>query len=312
MNIKRLRQKGKAFYYDHGGKPRKWEPLGSDRAEALRKYADIERGKDTGVRNLGQLVSLFISKKQHLEANTLRSYRMYERILIKVNAAPAPLEALDQGHMNQMIDEYPSKQTARNVALFVKTVYAWAVSRGYLKTSPFTGMRLKGMSRRKRYLTHGEFLAVRERLEPKFQIAADLAYVLSLRVSEVVRLKFSDFKDGVGSIWQKKGKKFKYQEVSKDVEEALERARTLPGTVRGIHVVCKRNGQPYSEKTVSAAIKKAMREAGIEDSRFHDIRAKSASDDEETAQDRLDHSNPQTTDIYLRKQKVVTPIKGVK
>jgi len=311
MNIKRLRQKGKAYYYDHGGKPRKWEALGSDRAEALRKYADIERGKDTGVRNLGQLVSLFISKKQSLTPNTLKSYRMYERILVKVNAAPAPLEALDQGHMNQMIDEYPSKQTARNTALFVKTVYAWAVSRGYLKTSPFTGMRLKGMSRRKRYLTDSEFLAIRGKLEPKFQIAADLAYILSLRVSEVVKLKFSDFKDGVGSIWQKKGKKFKYQEVSKDVEEVLERAKTLPGTVRGIHVVCTRYGKPYGEKTISGAIKKAMREVGIEDSRFHDIRAKSGSDEEETAQKRLDHANPQTTRIYLRKPKVVAPIRAI-
>lgn len=312
MNIKRLRQKGKAYYYDHGGKPRKWEALGSDRAEALRRYADIERGRNSDIRTVGSLVDLFISKKQGLAENTLRSYRLYAKVLNEVNASPAPIEALDQGHLNQMIDDYRAKHTARNTALFVKTVYAWAVSRGYIPVSPFTGMRLKGMSRRKRYLTDSEFIAVREKLEPKFQIAADLAYILSLRVSEVVKLKFSDFKDGVGSIWQKKGKKFKYQEVSKDVEEVLERAKSLPGSIRGIYLVCNRSGQPYSEKTVSGAIKKAMREVGIEDSRFHDIRSKSASDDEETAQKRLDHANPQTTRIYLRKPKVVTPMRGIK
>lgn len=311
MNIKRLRQKGKAYYYDHGGKPRKWEALGSDRAEALRKYADIERGKNSEIRTVGSLVDIFISKKQGLAENTLRSYRMYAKVLIKVGASTAPILAIDQGHLNQIIDNYDSKHTARNTALFVKTVYAWAVSRGHIEYSPFTGMRLKGMSRRKRYLTDTEFLAIREKLEPKFQIAADLAYILSLRVSEVVKLKFSDFKDGVGSIWQKKGKKFKYQEVSKDVEELLERARSLPGAIRGIHLVCNRQGQPYSENTVSGAIKKAMRQAGIEDSRFHDIRAKSGSDDEETAQKRLDHANPQTTRIYLRKPKVVTPMRAL-
>lgn len=311
MNIKRLRQKGKAYYYDHGGKPRKWEALGSDRAEALRRYADIERGKNSEIRTVGALVDLFISKKQGLAENTLRSYRMYAKVINKVSLAPAPIMAIDQGHLFQIIDEYKKKHTARNTALFVKTVYAWAVSRGYIPFSPFTGMRIPGMSRRKRYLTDTEFLAVREKLEPKFQVAADLAYILTLRVSEVVKLKFADFKDGVGSIWQKKGRKFKYQEVSKDVENVLERARTLPGSIRGIYLVCNRKGQPYAEGTVSAAIKKAMRAAGIEDSRFHDIRAKSGSDDEETAQKRLDHANPQTTKIYLRKPKVVTPIRAV-
>lgn len=312
MNLKKLRQKGKAYYFDHGGKPRKWEALGSDRAEALRKYADIVRVKDDGIKTLGQLAGLYIAKHQDLSVNTLRAYRLYLKILTnKCNLSIAPIMSVDQGHLNQFIDGYPKKHTARNTALFVKTVYAWAVSRGYIPLSPFTGMRLKGMSRRKRYLTDTEFLAIREKLEPKFQIAADLAYILSLRVSEVVKLKFSDFKEGVGSIWQKKGKRFKYQEVSKDVENALERARTLPGSIRGIYLVCNRKGQPYAENTVSRAIKKAMRAAGIEDSRFHDIRAKSGSDDEETAQKRLDHANPQTTKIYLRKPQVITPIRAV-
>lgn len=312
MKLKRFRQKGRAFYYDHGGKPRYWEPLGSDKSEALRKYAGIEKGKNSSINTVGSLVALYIKKRQHLETNTLRSYRLYAKVLDQVNAAPAPLGALDQGHLNQMIDEYPSRHTARNTAMFVKTVYAWAVSRGYIKTSPFTGMRLKGTSRRKRYLTHGEYLATRSFLEPKFQIAADIAYLLSLRVSEVVKLKFTDFKDGVGTIWQKKGKKFKYQEISQDVADVLERAKALPGAVRGIHLVCNRKGQPYAEGTVSKAIKKAQRLAGIEDSRFHDIRAKSASDEPESAKGRLDHVNQQTTQGYIRKPVVATPIKGIK
>lgn len=315
MKLKRLRQKGKAFYYDHGGKPRKWEPLGSDRPEAIRRYADIERGKNNALQNFGGLVSLFISKKQSLEANTLRSYRMYARILEKSGAYVADIEgdgALDQGHLNQMIDDYPSKHTARNTALFVKTVYAWAVSRGYVKSSPFTGMRLKGTSRRKRYLTDTEFLTARGHLEPKFQIAADMAYLLGLRVSEIVALKFSDFKDGVVSIWQKKTKKAKYQEISPDVQTVLDRAKTLPGSIRGIYLVCNRQGQPYAEGTLSNAFKRALVKAGITDARFHDIRAKSASDEPESAKGRLDHANQQTTNSYIRKPVVTVPIKGIK
>jgi integrase len=315
MKLKRLRLKGRAYYYDHGGKPRKWEALGSVRSEALRKYADIERGKESGLHTFGDLVRLFLAKKQQLEANTLRSYRLYSRILEKAGAYAASLEgegSLDQGHMNQMIDDYKSKHTARNTALFVKTVYAWGVSRGYVKTSPFTGMRLKGTSRRKRYLTDSEFLAARTHLAPKFQVAADMAYLLGLRVSEVRTLKFSDFKDGVVSIWQKKTKKFKYQTITPDVMNALERAKTLPGTIRGVHLVCNRRGQPYSEGTLSDAFKTALRAAGITDARFHDIRAKSASDEPESAKGRLDHANQQTTNSYIRKPVIATPIKGIK
>lgn len=297
MKLKRLRQKGKAFYYDHGGKPRRWQPLGSDRAEAVRRYFDIERGQADEVRTVGQLVRLYIASHQHLEASTLRSYRLYLKVLEDVNAAAAPIEALDQGHLNQLVDEYRARHTARNTALFVKTVYAWAVSRGRLKHSPFTGMRLRGTSRRRRYLTDKEFQAARNHLPEKFQIAADLAYMLGLRVSEIVALKFSDFRDGVVKIAQKKTKNYKYQEITPDVQAVLERAKTQPGTVRGIHVVCNRTGGPYRESAVSRAFKQALLKAGISDARFHDIRAKSASDDQATAKDRLGHASDNSTRI---------------
>lgn len=311
MKLKRLRQKGKAYYYDHGGKPRRWEALGSDRAEALRRYADIERGLCDEVRTAGQLVGLYIARHQHLTSNTLRAYRSYQRVLEAVNAAAAPIMALDQGHMNQMIDEYKGRHTARNTALFIKTVYAWAVSRGHIRVSPFTGMRLRGTSRRRRYLTNGEFNAAREHLEEKFRIAADLAYMLGLRVSEIRALKFADFKDGVVKIAQKKTKNFKYQQITDDVQAAVDRAKALPGSIRGLHVVCNRQGKPYSEGTISKAFQDALRAAGIQDARFHDIRAKSASDERETATDRLGHESAASTPRYLRKPVIATPIRRV-
>ena len=103
----KLRQKGKAYYYDHGGKPRKWERLGSVYATALIKWADIHKGRDAELRTVGSLVDLFISKKQTLAESTLRSYRLYKRVLDKVNASPAPMLALDQGHLHAYICDFP-------------------------------------------------------------------------------------------------------------------------------------------------------------------------------------------------------------
>lgn len=304
-----LRQKGNAFYYDHGGKPRRWESLGSDKAKALARWAEIKGGSSVND-TVGELVDLFMADKSGLADNTLKSYRKSADIIRRL-VGHIPKMAIRQRHMRSLIEKYPAKQMARNAALFLKTVYAWAVSEDHIEHSPLAGMRLKGQSQRERYLTHDEFLAIREKLEPKFQVAADLAYLLSLRVSEVVALKFSDFKDGVVRIYQKKTKKFKSMEISPDVQAALERAKTLPGSIRGMTLIARRDGSPHAAQTVSAAFYEARIKAGIPDARFHDARAKSASDDPSTAQDRLAHKRQATTDIYLRKPKVVTPIKGI-
>lgn len=308
-NPPRLRQKGRAYYYDHGGKPRKWEALGSDRARALARWAEIQGGVSNGD-TVGSLVDLFMSRKTGLAENTLKSYRNSAKI-IKAVAGKIPKDQIRQRHMKALIQSHPSKQMARNAALFLKTVYAWAVSEDEIAYSPLMGMRLEGQSHRDRYLTHDEFIAVRDKLSPKYQVAADLAYLLGLRVSEVVKLKFSDFKDGVVTINQQKTKKSKYQEISVDVETVLERARTLPGSIRGFFLVSRRDGKPMAAETVSDAFNRGAKRAGIPNARFHDIRAKSASDDELTAQARLGHARAETTRLYLRKPKIVTPIKGI-
>lgn len=306
---RKLRQKGRAFYYDHGGKPRRWEALGSDKARALTRWAELEGGS-SAEDTVGQLVENFLAEKTGLSHNTLRSYRNSAAV-VKKQVGHIPKTEIRQRDMKKMIELNPSKQMARNAALFLKTVFAWAVEEDKLDFSPLAGMRLKGQSRRERYLTNDEFLAIREKLEPKFQIAADFAYLLSLRVSEVVALKFSDFKDGVVRIYQKKTKKFKTMEITEDVQKALDRAKTLPGSIRGMTVIARRNGKPHAASTVSSAFYEARIEAGIPDARFHDARAKSASDDPDTAKDRLAHKRQATTEIYLRKPKVVTPIKGI-
>jgi len=68
-------------------------------------------------------------------------------------------------------------------------------------------------------------------------------------------------------------------------------------------------GKPYTANTVSRAIRIAAKALGIEDVRFHDLRAKSASDEQETAQRRLGHADPRTTAIYVRKPEPVAPIR---
>jgi len=306
----RLRKQGPRYYYDYGGKPRKWEPLGKDWNLVYRRYMEIEAVASTS-NTVGWLMAKYVSSRPiTLRPNTMKSYRQSEDTINRV-FVDCPIQEMTQGLALRFIDEHPHKQSARNGVLFLKQVYKWASDRDFILKSPFQGMALDNKSKRDRYLNDSEFLAIREKLKPVYQVAADLAYLLGLRVSGVVTMKFSHIKDGILSFQPPKSRKPITYQLSDEVKVVIERARTLPGGVRGLTVICNRNGTPMNEITVSRAFAEGAKKAGIQDVRFHDIRAKSASDDAPTAQGRLGHSDSRTTDGYLRKPQVVFPIKNI-
>lgn len=307
----RLRQQGPRYYYDHGGKPRRWEPLGKDWSAALVRYQELEGGSLPADNTVEWLIRRFLSTREGLASNTLKGYRKSADLICAV-FGDCPLPSLKAGHVRDFVDQYRSKQMGRNAALFLKMVCTYAVDRELMSTSPLATMRLKGQSKRERYLSDGEFLAIRDKLKPVFQVAADLAYLLGLRVSGVCALRWQHIKDGMLTFHPPKSKKPISYQVSDEVESVLERARTLPGNVRGLTVICARTGAPMREYSVSKAFNYAAKMASIENARFHDIRAKSASDESSTAQGRLGHTNSRTTETYLRKPVVVSPIRNIK
>lgn len=301
----RMRRVGNAYYYDLGGKPRRWEPLGSDKPKAMLRWAELQNAAAPG-RTVGVLIDRFLARAE-VRPSTLRSYRMLSKIIRKYWGA-APIATVTHGPIQEYHDRSPNKMQARNVVLLFRAMLGMAARWEWIKTNPADLVQVRPQTRRKRYLTDGEYLAIRERLAPPFLVAMDLADVLALRVSDVVRLKFSDVKDGHISIVQLKTDEPLIVRVTLEVEDVLARAKALPPQLRA-HVICSRRGTPYRENTVSRAFREAARAAGIKDARFHDIRAKSASDEQETAKGRLGHLSEASTRGYLRKPVAVTPIK---
>jgi integrase len=306
-----LREQDGRYYYDHGGKPRRWEPLGRDWNKALARYHELRGGTKTEDNTVEWLTARFLASRVGLSDNTIKSYRNSAAVINKVFAS-CPITDLKRGHVLDFLDIYPKRQMARNAVAFLKAVCAYGVERELLPVNPLAGLALKGKVTRDRYLTDAEFLAIRERLRPVHQVAADLAYMVGLRVSGVCSLRWSHIKDGVLSFQPPKSKKPITYQLSDEVKAVLERARTLPGAVRGMTVICKRDGSPWGEMAVSRAFSYSAKAAGIPNVRFHDIRAKSASDDAATAQGRLGHTDARTTSVYLRKPQVVHPINPVR
>jgi integrase len=240
--------------------------------------------------------------------STLRNYKRFAAT-IRTYFGSAPVEQVTTGHIQEFLDLSTKRADARNTVTFFSTMMKKSVQWGWRADNPCASVEKPPPSKRKRYMTDAEFLAIRERLPEHFRIAMDLAYLLSLAVSDVAKIKLSDIRDGRLYMTRKKTGKALAFEMTSELEEVIARAKALKRPVRGLFLLCSMRGRPYNAKTLSRAISEAAKALGIEDVRFHDLRAKSASDEQETAQRRLGHADPRTTAVYLRKPEPVAPIR---
>lgn len=300
-----MERKGDAFYYVID---KKWEPLGSDKAEALRKWALKEGGAE------GKTVKSLVLRYIDLfgapwAENTRRNYERYGDTITEY-FGDAPIEQVTPGHIQEFIDLSQKKSEVRNTVMFFSAMLSRAVLWGWRETNPCDSIEKPPPSKRKRYLTDAERLVIYETVAEPYKIAMDLADILSLAVSEVVGIKLPDIKDGRIRVFRKKTGKETWFFVTPELEAVIARAMALPRPVRDMApLLCSRRGKAYAPGTVSKAIKTAIKARGIVDARFHDLRAKSASDEPETAQARLMHADAKTTRTYLRKPSVVMPLR---
>lgn len=305
----RMRRGGKSYYYDHGGKPRRWEPLGSDLAIALKRWA-VLRGASSHDRSVATLVDAYIARyAKDLAENTLRNYQRYAATIKRV-FGHIPAGSVTTGHVQEFIDRHDRPHEARNTIALLSAMMRRAIAWGWRESNPCDTLERPPPARRTRYLTDDEFLAIRAAVSPVYQIAMDLAYLLSLRVSDVVRLRLPAEGATIIEFVQKKTGSAQAFTITPELAEVIARARAVPRRVRGLTLLCTERGRPYAEDTVSGALREAARALKIDGVRFSDLRAKSASDEQETAQQRLGHADGKTTRRhYIRKVEPVAPLR---
>lgn len=99
-----MRRKGAGYYYDHGGSPRRWEPLGTDKARALRKWAEIQ-GAESPERTVNTLIDRYcLRRREKWAPSTARNYdRMFKTIRKYFGAAP--VEAVKADHLQDFVDQ---------------------------------------------------------------------------------------------------------------------------------------------------------------------------------------------------------------
>jgi integrase len=189
----------------------------------------------------------------------------------------------------------------------LKHVFTMAIEWGVLDTNPARDVRKFPKKKRTRYVTDDDFAAVYDLASPMIQAAMDLAVLTGLRRGDLLSLTREDLTDEGILIATSKTDKGLVIEWSDELRRVVERCKKLRPHVRQ-QLIANGRGKQYTgtgfgtnwRRAVDRAIK-----AGTLQERFsfHDLRAKSASDDTlQAASERLGHSETGTTERYYRRR----------
>jgi integrase len=200
------------------------------------------------------------------------------------------------------------------------TAYKYAIGELFLcDVNPCRDLRFPKANKRTRYVTDEEFAAVRGVASPRLQALMDLALISGQRQGDLLKLKWShiDVNERVIHIRQgKTGKRFGIY-ITEALEEVLVRCKRMTPALPREYVVRNKDGDRYSspgmrsmwQRTVKRAHERGLIKTPFT---FHDLRAKSASDnaDIEAAAKLLGHQNSQMTkSVYDRNIRIVQPLR---
>ena len=309
MPLPHLRKVGNAWYFDHGGKPRRWEALGTDEAAAMRKYRTLleRRGAVAGTVD-AMLTDHLAALPGTVAPTTLAIYRIWRMHLSGVFGHLRPDE-LTQADILQYLDECPRTSFRGEISLLSSAYWRWMRQRR-VTFNPCAGVHTKrARSRRDRLLLPAELDAIVAAAGERIAVAVELAFATGLRISDLCGLRWSDF-DGGHVRTRKTGVRQAFEHTD-GLDDVLTRARALQARVASPFVLCDARGQPYTRHSLGRYFRIARKAAGVIDAQFRDVRAAAATEreregGEREAQALLGHTDPRTTRIYLRGRKINT------
>lgn len=218
-----------------------------------------------------------------------------------------PLDAWTPGAVRRYRDARAeeSKSRAAHDIRYIKRVFQWAVSYDLAKTNPAKEIKLKGLAAaRDHYVQDEDYQALLNLAPWRIAVAAHLAYLTGRRRRDILGLTKANIQPEGLLLQEGKTGKVSLIEWSEELRETV---RMMEDDYAFFH---------YSASGFDSAwqrLRKALREAGFVPFQFKDLRAKHASDLDESggdATENLQHSGQQVTRRhYLRKAKKVVSLR---
>ena len=301
-------------------------PLGSDLAEAKRKWAELEGRQFVSETSLSGVLDRFFRwagsrEESGLSERTLQDYKSYWKFLEPV-FGKVDINKMKPEYLMRYFHERTSKYRAKREIKFLSLVFNWSRARGLMTAqNPAAGIirQMKATSRRTIYVTDADFELVYQHGSQLVKDAMDIAYLTGQRPADVFKMKWSDISDDVLHIEQNKTGMAVRIAITGNLADVLNRIKSRQ--VIGKTIICDHRGNSinqfglfrYHFDHARDMAELDAKEKGIAFNRFQfkDIRAKAATDSETqtAAQKLLGHKNITTTTIYRRdKKEIVNPL----
>jgi integrase len=315
----RVYQKHGAYYYVTP--KHKWIRLGATKQEMLAKYYELI-DRPTKIYTMNDLINRYMQEIAPTKAP--RTYKDNQQEAERLRAVFKDMEPQDIApvHIYQYLDERAKKARVRanREKALLSSMFNFAIRWGVIKDNPCRHVKRLTEKPRSRYIEDWEYKAFYELATPIIQVAMDFAYLTCQRVGDILEVQESDLSEEGITIIQNKsinGKSVPTKLLitwSDELRQCVNRAKQLRD-IRSIYLFCRRDGKPYTYDGFSSMWQRIMDKAlerGLLQERFtfHDIRAKSYSDEQTIeGRRRAGHKSLQMSGTYDRGAKKVTPLK---
>lgn len=301
----RFHRKGTVWYHVSGTSPRVWTKLSSDRAEALRLWAQREGVReDDSTRLFSVIARRYVREVLPTKATSTRRDNEKELANLQRVFGHVPIDFIAPMHIREYLDirgQTAKVRANREKALF-SHIFNKAREWGYTTASnPCQGVKGFKEAGRDRYVTNEEFEKVKAKAHFTVVDAMDLALLTGQRPADVLKIKKSDIRDGALWIVQNKTGARLGIEITGELAAVIDRINARPCHTISPYLLQDDKGQPLSLYALRSRFDKA-REAAKVSFQFRDIRAKAATDTGDLAhsQQLLAHKNRQMTEQYVR------------
>lgn len=293
-------RRGKLYYVKPGTE--EWIPL----PDGLKTWAAIVESADA-TETMSALWAKYQLAELHKKAAKTQKNRHQEWSMLEpVFGAMQPGD-IEPHHAWNYWKKRGEIEQAKKEVRCLSAILTYARQTGVIShENPCFDLKFPDSKPRDHYVTDEAFSFVRDRAQPMIGYAMDLAYLAGMDEGTIRKLERRNITDEGIEFERGKTGKLQLIEWNDELRAVVKNILRLPPQVRQV-LICNRKGKPYSANGFQSQwqrlIRKCKKAGFAEHFHFHDLRAKSASDsdDDQSAADRLGHSDVKLTQRVYRR-----------
>lgn len=293
-------RRGKLYYVEPGTE--KWIPL----PDGLTTWAKMVEGADAA-ETMSALWAKYQVSELHKKASKTQKNRKQEWSMLEATFGHMRPADIEPHHAWKYWKARGEIEQGKKEVRCLSALLTFARQQGVIKhENPCFDLKFPETKPRDLYVTDDAFLFVRERAPTMIGYAMDLAYIAGMDQATIRKLERRNLTSE--GIQFERGKTGKLQliEWNDELRAMVNAVLRHPPQLRQA-LICNRRGKAYSANAFQLQwqrlLTKCKKDGFVDHFHFHDLRAKSASDDEtdQGAADRLGHGDAKLTrKVYRR------------